>query len=160
MAHIPMGKRMRFGIWFGFAAAMFVWNGAVMAEEDKDIDRDVVTGVVVAPGARTWTSDNFANKKQLIGDIAVSQGKACKDHYAFLGWGVGNGGPAVIVAKTRESYEKAGYTVEQRKGSIATDTIWVVRNDAREAVILWGDVNGSTIYLSCITSGDAAGEPK
>ncbi len=151
---------MRFRIWFGVVAAMFVWTASVRAEEDKDIDRDQVTGVVVAPGARTWMSDNFANKMQLIGDIAVSQGKACMDHYAFLGWGIGHGGPAVIVAKTRESYEKTGYAVEQRKGSIATDTIWIVRNDAREAVILWGDVNGSTIYLSCITTGDAAAEPK
>lgn len=150
---------MRITIWFGAVAAVLLWAEPSWAE-DKDIDRDWRTGVIVAPGARTWTNDNFDNKKQLIGDIAAAQGKACKDQYAFLGWGIGHGGPAVIVAKTLESYQKAGYSVEQRKGSIATDTIWVVRNDAREAVVLWGDVNGSTIYLSCITTGDAVAEPK
>jgi hypothetical protein len=132
---------------------------APAVSKDRAIDRDWRTGVEVSPGAMTWTSDNFDNKKQLIRDVAAAQNKVCTDNYAFLGWGIGHGGPAVIRPNTRASYEKSGYSVDERKGSLPTDTVWVVRNDAREAVILWGDVNGSTIYLSCITSGSPASDP-
>lgn len=128
--------------------------------EDRAMDRDWQTGVTVAPGAQTWTADNFANKKNLIRDVAGSEDKTCLDHFAFLGWGVGHGGPGPIMQATRESYERAGYTVEQKQGSIATDTIWHVRSDARSAVILWGAVDGSTIYLSCLTSGAPAPNPE
>lgn len=123
---------------------------------DSPADKDWVTEVAVAPGAMTWTSDNLANKKHLIGEVAGAQGKACTDDYAFLGWAPGNGGPQVIVSKTKESYEKAGYTVEQRPGSIDTDVVWIARRDPREAVILWSPVAGSTIYLSCLTAGGAS----
>lgn len=133
---------------------------APASANDRPMDRDWQTGVTVAPGAQTWTGDNFGNKKNLIRDIAATQGKACLDHYAFLGWGVGNGGPEAIMRATRENYEKAGYSIEQKQGSIATDTIWLVRNEARSAVVLWGSVSGSTIYLSCLTSGVPAPNPE
>ena len=130
---------------------------ASMAAEDKSIDRDWRTGVAVAPGATTWTSDNYANKKNLINDVASSQSKTCSDNYAFIGWGAAHGGPSVIVPQTRQNYEKAGYKVDARKGGIETETIWIVRSPEREAVILWGDALGSTIYLSCLTKGTATG---
>ncbi len=128
------------------------------AAKDRPIDRDWQTGVTVAPGAQTWTADNFANKKGLIREIAGQQGKACLDHYAFLGWGAGT--PEAVMQATRSGYEKAGYSVEQKPGSLETDTIWQVRNDAREAVVLWGSVEGSTIYLSCLTAGQPAPNPE
>lgn len=121
--------------------------------------RDWRTGVTVAPGALTWTNDNLANKQKLIGQIASSQGRTCSSNYAFLGWPPGNGGPAVIIPATEENYKRAGYTIESKRGSIATDTIWIARKEDREAVILWGSVSGSTIYLSCLTSGTPAADP-
>lgn len=128
---------------------------------DGPTDKDWITGVTVAPGAMTWTSDNFANKKHLIDEIAGAQGKACTDNYAFIGWAPGNGGPQVIVSKTKEGYEKAGYTIEQKPASIETDIVWLARSnaDARQAVVLWSPVAGSTIYLSCLTAGSAAAGP-
>lgn len=121
--------------------------------KDRAIDRDWRTGVTVAPGAMTWTSDNFANKKQLIGEIATAQGKTCTNNYAALGWPPGGENPDAIMHATRESYEKAGYTVTQKQSHVDTDTVWIARNAAREAVILWGAFSGSTIYLSCLTAG-------
>ncbi|MFN3624797.1 MAG: hypothetical protein ACK4TP_12125 [Hyphomicrobium sp.] len=127
--------------------------------KDRPMDRDWQTGVMVAPGAQTWTADNVGNKQNLIRDVAGSEGKTCLDHFAFLGWSIGHGGPGPIMQATRENYERAGYTVEQKPGSLATDIIWHVRNDARSVVILWGAVEGSTIYLSCLTSGSPAANP-
>lgn len=140
--------------------ALMVVGAAPGWATDRPMDRDWKTGVAVAPGAQTWTADNIANKKNLIRDVAGSEDKTCLDHYAFLGWGVGHGGPGPIMQATRANYEKAGFTVEQKQGSIATDTIWHVRSDARSAVILWGAVDGSTIYLSCLTSGAPAANPE
>jgi hypothetical protein len=131
--------------------------GAVSSSADeKTAERDWRTGVAVAPGGMTWTGDNYGNKKHLIDEIASSQGKTCTDNYAFIGWGIGQGGPGVIIPTTQANYEKAGFSVEPRKGSVPTDTIWIVRSPEREAVVLWGDTMGSTIYLSCLTTGKAA----
>ncbi len=140
--------------------ALCVAAAAPASAKDRAIEFDWRTGVAVAPGAMTWTADNYKNKQQLIGDVASAQGRTCTDNYAFLGWGIGHGGPPVIMDATRASYEKAGYTVEERQGAVATDIVWVVRNAAREAVILWGGIDGSTIYLSCITAGSAAPNPE
>ncbi len=128
--------------------------------EERPTETDWRTGAALAPGAMTWMSDNIANKKQLIEQTAKAQGKTCTDKYAFIGWAIGNGGPPVIMDKTREGYEKAGYTVQQKPGSIETERVWIVRDAAREAVILWGAFGGSTIYLSCITAGVPADNPE
>lgn len=126
--------------------------------EDRAIDRDWRTGVTVAPGAMTWTSDNFENKKGLINDTAKAEGKTCTA-YAFLGWPASAGATDAIMQKTRAGYEAAGYSVTQKQGEISTDTVWTVAKDGREAVVLWGAVMGSTIYLSCITAGAPATDP-
>ncbi len=142
-------------------AALMLAMVLAAAAADRPTDRDQATGVTVAPGAQTWTSDNFAEKKQLINDIAVAEGKACSDNYAFLGWPPGSGGGTdVIMLTTRASYEAAGFTVVQKQGHVSTDTIWTVANkDGRQAVILWGAVTGSTIYLACLTGGTPAANP-
>jgi hypothetical protein len=149
----------RLRLWISLLVLAVVGVAPAWAK-DRPMDRDWQTGVTVAPGAQTWTADNFNNKKGLIRDIARSEDKTCLDHFAFLGWSVGHGGTGPIMQATRESYEKAGYTVEQKQGSLATDIIWHVRNDARSAVVLWGAVDGSTIYLSCLTSGTPAPNPE
>jgi hypothetical protein len=123
--------------------------------KDRAFDRDWRTGVIVAPGAMTWTDDSLQQKEKLIRDIAAARGKTCT-HYAFLGWPPGSGGGSVILPQTRKNYEAAGYTVEEKPGDIPTDTIWTVANRDREAMILWGGVAGSTIYLSCLTAGAPA----
>ena len=123
--------------------------------KDRPFDRDWRTGVTVAPGAMTWTDDNLKQKEALIRDIATARGKTCT-HYAFLGWPPGSGGGSVILPQTRKNYEAAGYTVEEKPGDIATDTIWTVASPHREAVILWGGVAGSTIYMACLTVGEPA----
>lgn len=145
-------------LWLGVALLLALASAPAQAK-DRPFDRDWRTGVTVAPGAMTWTDDNVANKQQLINQIAHSQGRRCSADYAFLGWPPGNGGPAVIMQKTSESYQQAGYTIQQKVGAIATDTIWIARKDDREAVILWGAVEGSTIYLSCLTAGAPAANP-
>lgn len=137
------------------SAALVLGPMPALADE-KIAERDWRTGVAVSPGAMTWTGDNYGNKKRLIDEIAASQGKTCTDNYAFIGWGIGQGGPGVIIPRTQGNYEKARFSVEPRKGSVPTDTIWIVRSPEREAVILWGDTMGSTIYLSCLTTGKAA----
>lgn len=149
----------RLKLWIVLLTLAIVGAAPAWAK-DRPIDRDWQTGVTVAPGAQTWTADNVGNKQNLIRDIAGSEDKTCLDHFAFLGWSIGHGGPGPIMQATRESYEKAGYKVEQKPGSLATDIIWLVRNDARSAVILWGAVDGSTIYLSCLTSGSPAAKPE
>jgi len=139
-----------------------MWLAAACAPafaDERPVDRDWRTGVAVAPGATTWMNDHIANKQQLINETAAAQGKTCTDKVAFIGWGIGNGGPGVIIPKTRESYEKAGYSVEPLKGTGATDTVWIVRNQDREAVVLLDSVAGSTIYLSCLTAGTPAADP-
>ena len=123
--------------------------------KDRPFDRDWRTGVTVAPGAMTWTDDSLQQKEALIRDIAAARGKTCT-HYAFLGWPPGSGGGSVILPQTRRNYEAAGYTVEERPGDIPTDTIWTVASGNREAMILWGGVAGSTIYMSCLTAGEPA----
>jgi hypothetical protein len=126
--------------------------------EDRPIDRDWGTGVTVAPGARTWTADNYKQKQGLISETATARGKTCS-HFAFIGWPSAAGDIQEILAKTRKSYETDGWSVTQTQGEISTDTIWTVRKDGREAVILWGGVMGSTIYLSCLTAGSPASDP-
>ena len=123
--------------------------------KDRPFDQDWRTGVTVAPGAMTWTDDNLKQKEALIRDIAAARGKTCT-HYAFLGWPPGSGGGSVILPQTRKNYEAAGYTVEEKPGDIPTDTIWTVADGDREAMILWGAVAGSTIYMSCLTAGGPA----
>jgi hypothetical protein len=46
-------------------------------------------------------------------------------------------------------------------GDIDTERVWTITNpqDGRAAMILWGDFQGSTIYLSCLTAGSAAADP-
>lgn len=140
--------------------ALAMVSATSLRAEERAVDKDWRTGAGVAPGAMTWMGDNVANKKQLIDQTAKAQGKACTDKYAFLGWAIGNGGPPVIMDKTREGYEKAGYSVQEKPGSIDTERVWIVRDAAREAVILWGAFGGSTIYLSCITAGAPAANPE
>jgi len=126
--------------------------------EDRPFDRDWRTGVVVAPGARTWTADDLKQKQALIRDVASRRGKTCS-HYAFLGW-PGEVGPGEAIRKhTRANYEAAGYTIEEQPGDIPSEKIWNVAGNGREAVILWGDIPGSTIYFSCITAGGPAADP-
>ncbi|MFA6141269.1 MAG: DUF3592 domain-containing protein [Hyphomicrobium sp.] len=146
---------------FHRALALFVIAlalGLPAQAKDRPFGYDWRTGVTVAPGAMTWTADNFEEKKGLINGIAKARGKTCS-HYAFLGWPPGSGGGAVILSETRKSYEAAGYTVEEKPGDLPTDTIWTVAKDGREALILWGAFSGSTIYLSCITAGEPAASP-
>jgi hypothetical protein len=123
--------------------------------EDRAFDHDWRTGVTVAPGAMTWTDDNYEQKKALIKDTAAARGKTCS-HYAFLAWPPGSGGTLVLMDQTRKNYETAGYTVNQQPGGIPTESIWTVAKDGREAIILWDAVSGSTIYLSCLTAGEPA----
>ena len=138
------------------AAVLWLALGLPGAQaKDRPFDRDWRTGVTVAPGAMTWTDDNLPQKEALIRDIAAARGKTCT-HYALLGWPPGSGGGSVILPQTRKNYEAAGYTVEEKPGDIPTDTIWTVANGDREAMILWGGVAGSTIYLSCLTAGAPA----
>lgn len=126
--------------------------------EDRPIDRDWGTGVAVAPGAKTWTADNYKQKQGLINETATARGKTCS-HYVFIGWPSAAGDIQEILATTRKNYETDGWSVAQTQGGIATDTIWTVRKGDREAVILWGGVMGSTIYLSCLTAGLPASDP-
>jgi hypothetical protein len=132
-------------------------SASAMAE-DRPTDRDWGTGVTVAPGARTWTADNYKQKQGLINETATARGKSCS-HYAFIGWPSAAGDIQEILATTRKSYETDGWSVTQTQGEISTDTIWTVGKDGREAVILWGGVMGSTIYLSCLTAGSPASDP-
>jgi hypothetical protein len=132
-------------------------SASAMAE-DRPTDRDWGTGVTVAPGARTWTADNYKQKQGLINEMATARGKSCS-HYAFIGWPSAAGDIQEILATTRKSYETDGWSVTQTQGEISTDTIWTVGKDGREAVILWGGVMGSTIYLSCLTAGSPASDP-
>jgi hypothetical protein len=132
-------------------------SASAMAE-DRPTDRDWGTGVTVAPGARTWTADNYKQKQGLINEMATARGKSCS-HYAFIGWPSAAGDIQEILATTRKSYETDGWSVAQTQGEISTDTIWTVRKGDREAVILWGGVMGSTIYLSCLTAGSPASDP-
>jgi hypothetical protein len=132
-------------------------SASAMAE-DRPTDRDWGTGVTVAPGARTWTADNYKQKQGLINEMATARGKSCS-HYAFIGWPSAAGDIQEILATTRKSYETDGWSVTQTQGDIPTDTIWTVRRGDREAVILWGGVMGSTIYLSCLTAGSPASDP-
>lgn len=152
-------SRILLKLLFGLVALLAVAPVASYAN-DGPIDRDWRTGVTVAPGAMTWTSDNYANKKQLIDDVAAGLGKACTDNYAFLGWAIGNGGPQVIVQTTRANYEKDGYTITQKPGKLDTDIVWLAHKEGREAVILWSAVAGSTIYFSCLTAGAPAPNPE
>ena len=126
--------------------------------KDRPFDRDWRTGVTVAPGASTWTDDNFEQKKGLINDVALARGKTCSS-YAFLGWPPGSGGGAKILPETRRNYEAAGYTVTEGPGDLPSDAVWTVAKDGREAMILWSAFSGSIIYLSCITAGDPASDP-
>lgn len=145
-------------LWFGILVFSMLGAAPSLAK-DQAIDRDWRTGVTVAPGAMTWASENFADKKNLINEVAGSQGKTCTDSYAFLGWAIGSGGTHVIMAATRASYEKAGYSITPKPGRLDTDIIWIVRKGEREAVILWSAVAGSTIYLSCLTAGAPLATP-
>lgn len=126
--------------------------------KDRPFDRDWRTGVTVAPGASTWTDDNFEQKKGLINHVALTRGKTCTS-YAFLGWPPGSGGGAKILPETRRNYEAAGYTVTEGPGDLPSDAVWTVAKDGREAMILWSAFSGSIIYMSCITAGDPASDP-
>jgi hypothetical protein len=126
--------------------------------QDRPIDRDLHTGVVVAPGASTWTAEAFDQKKTLMSDTAAAQGRTCAE-YAFLGWPPAAGDTEKVMAETRRNYEAAGYTVQQKPAEIPTDSIWLVAKDGRGAVILWSNVAGSTIYLSCTTADSLAADP-
>jgi hypothetical protein len=135
-----------FGMAIGLPAA---------AAKDREFDHDWRTGVTVAPGAMTWTDDNYEQKRALIRDTAAARGKTCS-HYAFLAWPPGSGGTLVLMDQTRKNYEAAGYSVDRQPGGIPTESIWAVAKDGREAIILWDAVAGSTIYLSCLTAGAPA----
>ena len=137
-----------------FALGMAIGLPAAAAK-DREFDHDWGTGVTVAPGAMTWTDDNYEQKKALIKDTAAARDKTCS-HYAFLAWPPGSGGTLVLMDETRKNYEAAGYTVEQQPGGIPTESIWTVAKERREAIILWDAVSGSTIYLSCLTAGEPA----
>jgi hypothetical protein len=130
------------------------------AEEDRPFDRDWRTGVTVAPGAQTWTADHFNNKKDLIKHSAAARAKTCSGDYAALAWAPTAGGIGPIMAETRKNYATAGFSVEEMPGDIDTEHVWLVTDphDGREAMILWGDFQGSTIYLSCLTAGSAAAD--
>lgn len=129
--------------------------------EDRPFDRDWRTGVTVAPGAQTWTADHFKEKQELVRHAAAARGKTCGTDFAALAWAPGNGGPGPIMDATRKSYEAAGYKVEEKPGDIDTERVWLIANpqDSREAAILWGEFQGSTIYVSCLTAGSAAADP-
>ena len=142
------------------AIVLVAWcalSGAAIAE-DRPIDRDWRTGVTIAPGAKTWTADNYKQKQNLINETATARGKTCSD-YAFIGWPPSAGDIQEIMATTRKHYETDGWAVVQTQGDISTDTIWTARKDGREAVIMWGGVMGSTIYLSCLTAGSPPSDP-
>jgi hypothetical protein len=136
----------------------FVLGLPAAQAKDRPFDRDWRTGVTVAPGASTWTDDNFEQKKGLINHVALTRGKTCSS-YAFLGWPPGSGGGAKILPETRRNYEAAGYTVTEGPGDLPSDAVWTVAKDGREAMILWSAFSGSIIYLSCITAGDPASDP-
>jgi hypothetical protein len=140
--------------------ALIAWCAisAPATAEDRPIDRDWRTGVTVAPGATTWTADNYKQKQGLIDEIANARGKTCS-HYAFIGWPPGASDVQEILPTTRKNYETAGWSVVQTQGDVPTDTIWTVKKHGTEAVILWGGVMGSTIYLSCLTAGSPAADP-
>jgi len=129
--------------------------------DDRPFDRDWATGVAVAPGAQTWTDDHFDNKKDLIKRSAAARGKTCNGNYAALAWAPASGKIGTIMADTRNTYAAAGFSVEEAPGDIDTEHVWTVANPqaGREAMILWGDFQGSTIYLSCLTGGTAATDP-
>jgi hypothetical protein len=129
--------------------------------DDRPADRDWRTGVTVAPGAQTWTGDHFDNKKDLIKRSAAARGKTCSDNYAALAWAPASGRIGTIMAETHKNYAAAGFSVVESPGDIDTEHVWTVANPqaGREAMILWGDFQGSTIYLSCLTGGIAATGP-
>lgn len=128
------------------------------AAQDHPSDRDRGTGVVVAPGASTWTAEAYTQKQSLMRETAATLGKTCTD-YAFLGWPPAAGGASKVITATRGNYEAAGYAVQEKPGQIPTDTLWIVGKEVREAVILWSNVADSTIYLSCLTAGAPASDP-
>src|SRR5262249_11503969 len=120
------------------------------------------TGVNVAPGAQTWTADHFKEKQDLVRHAAAARGKTCGADFAALAWAPGNGGPGPIMDATRKSYEAAGYKIEDKPGDIETERVWrySTRKAGREAAILWGEFQGSTISVSCLTAGGAAADPE
>jgi len=129
--------------------------------DNRPFDRDWGTRVTVAPGAQTWTDDHFDNKKDLIKRSAAARGKTCSDNYAALAWAPAAGRIGTIMAETHKNYAAAGFSVVESPGDIDTEHVWTVANPqaGREAMILWGDFQGSTIYLSCLTGGIAATGP-
>jgi hypothetical protein len=100
----------------------FVLGLPAAQAKDRPFDRDWRTGVTVAPGASTWTDDNFEQKKGLINHVALTRGKTCSS-YAFLGWPPGSGGGAKILPETRKNYEAAGYTVTEGPGELPSDAV-------------------------------------
>jgi hypothetical protein len=150
--------------WKNLRLAVLAIAGALLgvlqpaAAEDRPFDRDWRTGVLVAPGAQTWTAGNLKEKQGLIRDVAGRRGKTCS-HYAFLGWPEAAGAPADIRKQTRANYEAAGYTVAETTGDIPTDIVWSITGNGREATVLWGEFGGSTVYFSCITAGEPAADP-
>ena len=59
------------------AFALFVLGFAIglprPQAKDRAFDHDWRTGVTVAPGAMTWTADNYEQKKALIKDTAAAR---------------------------------------------------------------------------------------
>lgn len=135
-------------------------TGAVAKpSKDRKYARDWQTGVELAPGAYTWTNDNFDQKKQIIADTAAAQTKTCS-HAAFLQWPAEAGSIDALKAETRRRYETLGYTVEERPGDMDGRIAWTASHPERQAVVLWGTgPGGATVYLSCLTSGEPAANP-
>jgi hypothetical protein len=133
----------------------------IVHADNRPSDRDWGTGVTVAPGAQTWTDDHFDNKKDLIRRSAAARGKTCSDNYWALASAPASGRIGTIMAETHKNYAAAGFSVVESPGDIDTEHVWTVANPqaGRETMILWGDFQGSTIYLSCLTGGISATGP-
>lgn len=147
------------GFWGALAllAAAVLCTGAAEAKQDGDrkYATDWRTGVEVAPGAYTWTNDNFDQKKQIISDTAASQQRTCS-HYAFLQWPAEAGTIDALKAETKSRYQAAGYVIDEKPGANPGETVWLAAHPERHAIVQWGMTSGTTVYLSCITAGAPA----
>jgi hypothetical protein len=142
-------------------AGAMMWANAGEAKPggDRKYETDWRTGVTVAPGAYTWTSQNHDDKKKIIGDTAAAQSRTCS-HYAFLQWPPDAGTVDALRAETRRRYETQGYAIDEKPGGNPGETLWLAAHPERQTVVLWGTTaGGTTVYLSCITAGGPAANP-
>lgn len=163
MAVAGAGDAMRVAICRGVVMALLAMAAAVVeaspvAAKERPIERDWRTGVTVPPGAATWMDENVEQKKAVIGETAASLSKACT-HYAFLRWPPEAGTVDELRASTRPRYEAHGFVLAESAGANPGDTVWALTSAEREAVVLWGTVAGSAVYLSCLTAGEPASDP-